>query len=144
MLQLFYFIVFTNYLPMNWAYNVTPSAFRRRGICSCGFTTLMSVAAERHNSSKSFLLSVSLVATQLCWLIVVFACILRMVSLVSVSKRMDAHESIPLIGCVVLRLSLYLFFVSIKSVVQVEPKVLAGVGHDRRSSRWHTLTYLIV
>jgi hypothetical protein len=48
---------------MNWAYNVTPSAFWQRGICSCGFTTLMSVASERHNSLKSFLLSALLVAT---------------------------------------------------------------------------------
>ena len=77
----FILLFFTKCLLMNWAYNVTPSAFWRRGICICGFITLISVAAERHTSLKSFLLSASRVTAQLCWLIVVFVLILHMVSL---------------------------------------------------------------
>jgi hypothetical protein len=46
------------------------SAFRRRGICMCSFTKLISVATERPKSLKTFLFSASLVVAQL-WLIVV-------------------------------------------------------------------------
>ena len=75
----------------------------------------MSVAAKRHTSLKSFLLSALLVAAQFCWLIVVFAFILCMASLVSVFKRQDAHKSIPLVGCYVMAacVSLYLYCVLI-------------------------------
>ena len=84
---------------MNWAYNITLSAFWRRGFCSYGFTTLMSVAAKRHNSLKRFLSSALLVATQLLWLIVVFAFIFCMVSLASVFKRRVMAAFVSLFLC---------------------------------------------
>ena len=127
---------FTNYLPVNWIYDVTLSACWRRGICICGFETLMSVSAERHSSLKSFLLFALLVAAQLCWLIVLFAFILCMVSLSSVFERMDAQESIPLVDCVLLRYHSFCILIQLNCGVQVNPKVLAAVGHDRRCSRW--------
>ena len=122
---------------MNWAYNVTPSAFRRRGICSCGFTTLMSVAAKRHNSLKSFLLSASLVATQLCWLIVVFLLSSFAWSLSRPCSRDWMHTNLYLwLIVVLLRYHCFCILIQLNYVVQVEPKVLAAVGHDRRCSRW--------
>ena len=69
----------------------------------------MNFTAKRHNSLKSFLVSVLLVAAQFCWLVVVFAFILRMVSLASVFKRLDAHESIPLVDCCVMAACVSLF-----------------------------------
>ena len=87
------------------------SSFRRRGICVCGFTILLSIAAERPKSLKTFLFSALLVGAQLCWLIVVFAFILSMVSLASVFERLDAHSSKPLIDCCVMAaLPLFLYF----------------------------------
>ena len=122
---------------MNWAYDVTPSAFRRRGICGCGFTTLMSVAAERHNSLKSFLLSASLVAAQLCWLIVVFLLSSFAWSLSRPCSRDWMHTNLYLwLIVVLLRYHCFCILIQLNCVVQVEPKVLAAVGHDRRSSRW--------
>jgi hypothetical protein len=60
-----------------------------------------------------------------------------MVSLASAFERLDAHSSKPLVDCcVVLRVIVRFVFNSIEFVVQVEPKVLAAVGHDRRRSRW--------
>ena len=140
----FYFILLQTILHKLGVQHNT-SAFRRRDICICGFTILISIAAERPKSLKTFLFSASLVVVQLCWLIVVFADILSMVSLASVFERLDAHTSIPLVDCCVMAaLPLFLYFVSIETVVPVEPKVLTAVGRDRRSSRWHTLPSLLI
>ena len=77
----------------------------------CGFTILISIAAERPKYLKTFLFSALLVVAQLCWLIVVFAFILSMGSLSSVFERPDAHKSIPLVDCCVMAaLSLFLYF----------------------------------
>ena len=63
--------------------------------------------------------------------------ILRMVSLASAFERLDAHSSKPLVDCrVVLRYHCFCIFIQLNCVVQVEPKVLAAVGHDRLCSRW--------
>jgi len=59
-----------------------------------------------------------------------------MVSLASVFERLDAHQSIPLVDCCVAAISLFCILIQLNYVVQVEPKVLAAVGHDRRCSRW--------
>ena len=59
-----------------------------------------------------------------------------MVSLASVFERLDAHQSIPLVDCCVAAISLFCILIQLNYVVQVEPKVLAAVGHDCRCSRW--------
>jgi hypothetical protein len=59
-----------------------------------------------------------------------------MVSLASVFERLDAHQSIPLVDCCVAAISLFCILIQLNYVVQVKPKVLAAVGHDRRCSRW--------
>ena len=83
-----------------------------------------------------FLLSVSLVAAQLGRLLFYIPSFVWYFLHPCLRDRMYTHLNPWLIVVCVLRIIVCFVFNSIEYVVQVEPKVLAAVGHDCFSSRW--------